>query len=112
MINLSQPDTIDERVINTKKLTTFKMTVSCGFYLFLMCITSLDILVIRHSGEWKICNNYIINLQLSPSHEWTPLRQNIGCQIMLDCAKTPCDILTFYCILVCVFIVILKLLPV
>uniref|UniRef100_A0A3Q3JPF2 Plastin 1 n=2 Tax=Monopterus albus TaxID=43700 RepID=A0A3Q3JPF2_MONAL len=26
MINLSQPDTIDERVINTKKLTTFKMT--------------------------------------------------------------------------------------
>lgn len=28
MINLSQPDTIDERVINTKKLTTFKMTVS------------------------------------------------------------------------------------
>ncbi|XP_039992712.1 plastin-1-like [Xiphias gladius] len=25
MINLSQPDTIDERVINTKKLTTFKM---------------------------------------------------------------------------------------
>lgn len=28
MINQSQPDTIDERVINTKKLTTFKMTVS------------------------------------------------------------------------------------
>lgn len=28
MINLSQPDTIDERVINTKKLTTFRMTVS------------------------------------------------------------------------------------
>ncbi|XP_041668729.1 plastin-1 [Cheilinus undulatus] len=26
MINLSQPDTIDERVINTKKLTTFKKT--------------------------------------------------------------------------------------
>ncbi|XP_010784529.1 plastin-1-like, partial [Notothenia coriiceps] len=26
MINLSQPDTIDERVINTKKLTTFTMT--------------------------------------------------------------------------------------
>ncbi|XP_042245148.1 plastin-1-like [Thunnus maccoyii] len=26
MINMSQPDTIDERVINTKKLTTFKMT--------------------------------------------------------------------------------------
>ncbi|TKS86902.1 Plastin-1 [Collichthys lucidus] len=26
MINLSQPDTIDERVINTKKLATFKMT--------------------------------------------------------------------------------------
>uniref|UniRef100_A0A3Q3WEL6 Plastin 1 n=1 Tax=Mola mola TaxID=94237 RepID=A0A3Q3WEL6_MOLML len=26
MINESQPDTIDERVINTKKLTTFKMT--------------------------------------------------------------------------------------
>ncbi|XP_028995041.2 plastin-1-like isoform X2 [Betta splendens] len=26
MINLSQPDTVDERVINTKKLTTFKMT--------------------------------------------------------------------------------------
>ncbi|KAM9842318.1 plastin-1 [Aulostomus maculatus] len=26
MINLSQPDTIDERVINTKKLTTFKMS--------------------------------------------------------------------------------------
>uniref|UniRef100_A0A673C8S7 Plastin 1 (I isoform) n=1 Tax=Sphaeramia orbicularis TaxID=375764 RepID=A0A673C8S7_9TELE len=26
MINLSQPDTIDERVINTKKLTTFRMT--------------------------------------------------------------------------------------
>uniref|UniRef100_H2MA05 Plastin 1 (I isoform) n=1 Tax=Oryzias latipes TaxID=8090 RepID=H2MA05_ORYLA len=26
MINFSQPDTIDERVINTKKLTTFKMT--------------------------------------------------------------------------------------
>ncbi|XP_028251223.1 plastin-1 [Parambassis ranga] len=26
MINRSQPDTIDERVINTKKLTTFKMT--------------------------------------------------------------------------------------
>ncbi|XP_045919249.1 plastin-1 [Micropterus dolomieu] len=26
MINLSQPDTIDERVINTKKLSTFKMT--------------------------------------------------------------------------------------
>ncbi|XP_041809982.1 plastin-1 [Chelmon rostratus] len=26
MINQSQPDTIDERVINTKKLTTFKMT--------------------------------------------------------------------------------------
>ncbi|XP_020494368.1 plastin-1 [Labrus bergylta] len=26
MINLSMPDTIDERVINTKKLTTFKMT--------------------------------------------------------------------------------------
>lgn len=28
MINLSQPDTIDERVINTKKLATFTMTVS------------------------------------------------------------------------------------
>jgi len=28
MINLSQPDTIDERVINTKKITPFTMTVS------------------------------------------------------------------------------------
>lgn len=28
MINFSQPDTIDERVINTKKLTTFKTRVS------------------------------------------------------------------------------------
>ena len=28
MINLSQPDTIDERVINTKKMSTFTMTVS------------------------------------------------------------------------------------
>ena len=32
MVNLSQPDTIDERVINTKKRTTFTMTVStCSF---------------------------------------------------------------------------------
>lgn len=35
MINLSQPDTIDERVINTKKLTHFKMTVS-GCFTFVL----------------------------------------------------------------------------
>ncbi|KAF0044050.1 hypothetical protein F2P81_003208 [Scophthalmus maximus] len=40
MINLSQPDTIDERVINTKKLATFKMTDSQAYFYLLDQIAS------------------------------------------------------------------------